>query len=1077
MAQIQTPNDAESQPDASMADWRARGARHAIRGELGRSLECFEAARAIAHHKNDEDALSELLGEIGEVIVEQGDVEQAMGILKEARDLDQARQDKLGLVVANRRIGWALREKGDYSGSEGALRDAERLLDSVESTPQSAAEAIRIAIERSALYADQAKYVKAEDLLRSALIGAEAHEEEGEVAGCLRRLGAVQHQSGDFEKAIASLDRALTLLEGQDRDDRDNPELIEVKLLKGAVLEDEGRTRDALECYREALKLAEDLRLAPSRAECLRRMGSAYKTRGDFGQAIDRYAQAIEICRRLEDEVALSLLLGDLGDVYAEQGHFDDAIKQFRNALDFDLRHQDKLGMAVAHRRLGAAFQQKGDYDRAEDSYREAERLLEDSDDDGEKAILLNHVGSLQQERGHYRHALESYEKACEINEGQRNWLGVAVSLRHMASAKQERGRLQEAGDDLNRALSLLKQQGGEDKPELIEVTNLLGSVLQSRGQIEAALMSYREALQLAEALSLPPARAESIRRIASAHAARGEYAHAAERYRQAIEICREISDQVALSELHGELGEVFTEQGNIEEAINELKEAQRLDQSQEDDLGMAITHRRLGYAFQRKGKHDSADDAYRDARRLLDSLDDEEEKALLQLNWGALYEDQGQYRLALDSYEQAFSLDAMRLNPMRSVTCHRHLASANLRLGELAAAEEHLGKALGLLHEHGAENRPELIATKDAMARQRVALGRVEDGRLAAEEALRGAEDIQHGPSQVMCLRTLGAVLTAGGRFSRAIDRFEQAMDIARGLKDEVMRAEILDDLGDAHLHDGELAKAIEAYNGGLKRARRLDRHALTVDILLGLSRCYRRQGKTEIVGDLLDEANELTEHYDVSRLTKAELTLEQGQMAEQEGRADAAVESYERALEEFLIAHDSEHIDECRRLLLSAYVQKQELLEAAVHLGELLGQKEPGQLWAATVLRQFDPAIVAAARPGITSSRYSVAVTEVFKAFEVALRRAAGAEPKETGAKVLNRWFLPERRGVSPFLNGEELLTFKEFAEKAIESARHRHVHQHLELDATEAFAWVGVAHLLMAHLYPPPSLPGDG
>jgi len=758
--------------------------------------------------------------------------------------------------------------------------------------------------------------------------------------------------------------------------------------------------------------------------------------------------------------------------VYAEQGHFDEAIKQFRNALDLDLRHQDKLGMAVANRRLGAAFQQKGDYDRAEDAYREAERLLDDSDDDGEKAVLHNHVGSLQQERGHYRHALESYEKACAINEAQRNWLGVAVSLRHIASAKQERGLLAEAETDLERALALLEQQGGEDKPELIEATNLLGAVLQSQGRINDALKRYRAALQLAESLNLPPARAESLRRLGSAHAATGEYPHAAERYRQAIDICRDIADQVALSGLHGELGDVFAEQGNLDDAITEFKESQRLDQSQEDDLGMAVTYRRLGRAYQRQGKHDSADEAYRDARRLLESLDDEEEKALLYLNWGSLYEDQGQYRLALDAYGQAHALDAMGLNPMRLASCLRQLGSASLRLGEVASAESYLDRTMAALSEHGSECRPELIAARDLEARVGIAQQRIASARNAAEQALRGAEDIQHLPAQCKCLRTLGGVLAAEGKFSRAIDRFSQALDIARNLRDEVMRAELLDDLADAYLREDELQKAIEAYNGGLKRARRLDRHALTVDILLGLSRAYRRQGKAEIVRDLLDEASEVMEHYDVSRSTRAELTLELGHMAEQEGRYDEAIDSFERALEDFVIVRDADFQLECHRWLLSVYVRKHQLADAAVHLGELLGQEDPGRLWESTVLRRYNADIAKAAGPGVNSGRFGLAVTEAFKTFEVEIRKLDGAPPGDMLSKVIGRWFSDAEghRGIRPFVDSEELVRFRGFVEASIDAARNRHAHQQLDMDATEAFAWLGVAHLLMEYLRPP-------
>jgi tetratricopeptide (TPR) repeat protein len=1051
----------------SVAELAERGAQHAVRGEFARAIECFDSARSLAQATGDEAAHSDLLGAMGEAYAEQGDLDKAVNYFKEALGLDQAQHDHLGLVVDYRRLGVVYHEKGDHDRAADAYRDAERLLDALPAEDRADEERARLLAAWGEHYADRGHYRKALEVFDRAQAISEARSDNAAIASCLRRIGFVLHQLGSFDAARERLGRAHELLLRGREEERDVPELIEVKLLMGAVLEDEGQTSSSLDCYREALRLAEGLKLGPARAECLRRMGSAYKARGEFAQAVDRYDEAIDICRSLDHQVALSQLFGDLGDVYEEQGLFDLAIKQFKNALDLDQAHQDKLGMALAHRRLGGAYQEKGDYQRAEDSYREAERLLDDSDDHGEKAVLHTHIGSLYEERGHYRNALERYEKALEINENQSNMLGVAVCLRHTGSAKQQRGDLEGASRDLRRAHEVLTQQGGEDKPELIEVTTLLGSVIEDQGHTNEALGHYRDALRLADSLNLAPARAECLRRMGSAYAVCGDFSQAVDRYRQAIDIAREIGDSVALSQLHGDLGDVYAEQGNLDDAVDQFKDALRLDQAHQDELGMAVAYRRLGAAYQRKGDCRRAEDSYRDAKRLLDGLDDDGEKAVLLNNWGSLYEDQGQYRKALDYYGQALAFNENQKNAVGIAICLRLQGSALLQLGDAQAAKDRLMRALDLLR----EDKPELIAAKDVLARIHLAEGAVDKARSVANEALRLGEDLQHGPARALCLRTLGSVAAAGGNFSDAIDRFDRALDICRSLRDEVMQAELLDDLGDAFLHNREVDKAVEAYNGGLKRARRLDRHALTADILLGLARCQRERGRHDAVRELLTEASDAIDSFDASRLMQAHLTLELAQLAELDGREDVAIESYERALEDFKSTNDVERALECNRLLLRAYSRASDLTRAGVHLSELLEREDQGALWVALVLRRLHPKIAAAAGPAVESGHFGGAVSEAFRAFEVSLRDVAGASPGDEMSKAVRSWFRANSdRGVAPFVDEEEMARFGNFVTSAIDAGRNRHAHQAITMDAREAFAWLGIVHLLMSYLSPP-------
>jgi tetratricopeptide (TPR) repeat protein len=983
-----------------------------------------------------------LLGSIGDVQCEQGEFDEAIDAFKEALLLDQQDHDHLGVVAMHRRLGMAYQEKGDAERANDAYREAGQLLGRLD-PHEGASERVMLLIAQASFDLERGGLAAAHDKLEDALQASQSAADVPQQIACLRRLASVAAERGDVAAAHGSLDRAQELLDAQPEEERDIPEQIQVMLLRGAVFEEEGSAQLALDRYREALRRAEGLRLAPARAEALRRMGSAHRARGEFPQAIDRYEQAIAICREIDDEAALSQLHGDIGDVLAEQGSLDDAIRHFRNALDLDQRHQDRLGIAVTQRRLGAAYQEKGEVSRAQDAYAEAARLLEDSDDEIEKALLQTCVGSLDAARGRYKAALEAHEKALEIYQRQESGLGQAICLRHTGAARHQLGHLVDAERDLREALDLLREHGGEDKPEIIEATNLLGAVLEDRGLASDALALYREALRLAESLNHRPARAESLRRMGSVYAVQGDFSAATERYLQAIEIAKQIQDDVALSQLLGDLGDVYLEEGESDEAIDSFKEALRLDSIHSDELGMAVGYRRLGSAHHQRGDYPRARDCYEDAKRLLDRLDDAGERAILSVGWGRMFDDQGQYRTALDHYRHALAINEDQSNDVGIAICLRHIGSAQLRLGDVAEAEEQLERAQTLLEGQGSYGKPELIAVKTAIAEVRIEQRRLAEARELAIDSYRSAEAIQHRPAIAACLRLRGAVDTEEGNFDGAIDRLNEALELAKDLGDEVLRAELLDDLGDAYERKGSLEEALKAYADGLKRARRLDRHALSADILLGLARCQRELGRHDVAREHLEEAGEAVEHHDAGAQVRAMLVMERAQLAEAAGREEFAIEEYQRAAELLAATGDMAAISICRKLLLSAYARRGDLPRAAVQLTGMLAEDSPGLFWTVTGLPQLESEIAASAMEALRKDHYVEAIGDAFTVVQERL------DALSDGAG-----------GTTPL---------SDFARAALDAHREWRPAGG-PADAADAFAWISVAHLIASALAQP-------
>jgi tetratricopeptide (TPR) repeat protein len=1004
------------------------------------------------------ELLCELEAELGDVQLELGHLDEAIGRYRQSLSLAQDEHRALAVATAHRRIGMAYQEKGDLQRAEESYREVDRMLESTDDDNERAL----LRINWGSLYEDLARYRKARHEYGVALEIYEGQKAPAGEATARRHLGSVLHQMGSLAEAEQELHLARTLLEQEQN--QDAPELIEVMNLLGRVFEDQGRTSEAMELFGEAHDLADSLGIAPAKVECLRRMGSALAVRGELDESVSRYQQAIDICRHLDDRRELAEIYGDLGDVLVEQGKLDEAVKVFKAAAE-RLDHDNPLVFALAKRRLGAVYQEKGEYKRAEEFYSEADSLLDNLDDAGERAVLYTAWGSLSQERGRMRDALARFKQALAINESHRHQMGEAICRRHIGSALHDLGRLEEAESELRRARALFEQQGSEDKPELIEVANQLGSVLQDQGRISEALELFREAHHQADLLGIGPAKVESIRCMGSALAASGNLTEAESRYHEAIELCSEQNDEVALSALYGEFGDVLSEQGRLEGAIDAYKNSLALDQNHQDTLGLARANRRLGAAYQRRGDHDRALDYYKEAERLLARLDDDDERALLHLHRGSSFEDQGKYAKALSEYSFARSKYQDQRNALKTAFAARCEGSAQLQLNRISEAEASATQALEQLT--GVEDKPEEVECTNLLGAVRRAQGRLDEAFELHSKALAIADALSLQPARASSMRHLGAVLAErpdeGPR--RALDRLQGALAIYDELEDHVARSEVHDDIADVSLILGRVDEAVTHYEIGLRIARRLDRYALTADILLGLARCSRQLGKLDGVRVHLDDARQIIDQIDSSPARQARLRLELAQINEDEEKHDAAIEGYEKALESFVECNDTLNTLECHRLLLAAHTRRRNFSQAGVHLSKGLELEGNMQALWAVMLDQLHPAIGDSARGAFGEDRYGTGVLEALKACEREFRSRVEAGERmrmpETVAKCLDT----ERRGgIGPWTEEEHLKAFRQLCLGAFGACRNPLAHNQLAMDASQAFAWLGVVHLML-------------
>jgi tetratricopeptide (TPR) repeat protein len=1042
---------------------REEGRRYATLGEHKLAIESFKAALDAGRQSADKAFESEICAEIGDVFAELGEVGAAMDWFERAEQLDRRDEDQLGVAAARRRLGAAFRERGNPTQADDAFDRAERILDELEETDELCFERSLLFCERGVLAHENAHYRRAIELFEKALVTQEGLDRTAEKVTTLRLRASSWHQLQETRRAIEDLEHARKLIEAAP--DRDAIELIEINNLLGGIYEDEGKIGKALDLYRASRLEAERLHNPRMRMECLRRLGSAEKALGDHNDAIGHYTEALKLARDRADEPAISELLGDLSDVRLEIGEVDQAIQDLKRALKYDLKHEDVLGEALVHRRLGMALQHKGRLEDADEAYQEAMNLLEASDDSGEKAVILVHWGSLYEDQGRYSKALSSYREARQLNEvGTENHIGSAICWRHEASVLRELGDFDDARGATDAAEWLLRDK--EDHPELVEVVVVRALILLDERKLQEALEHFDQALRSARKLDLPLLLARIRRGTGEAQALQGSLELAEMNYREALDEFRKRGQRPWLSDQCSELGNVCIKLGRFSEAIKWLEQALELESEQRNELGKAVAQRRLGYAFQRHGDFKDAQKAYEKSHSGLEDAEDGIERATLDLRWGSLLEQQGEWAAALRKYETALSIfqGLPDKHTAGLAACLRHRASVLWQQQDLDASIRDLVAARELLV--SSEERPEAVAVNALLGSVYMDSGLSQEGRKLLGDAAEEAKCLHMPVLLAECLRRLASALATDGRYDQATSELRKALEGCR--EDEVLLAELYDDLGDIYLASNLPKEAVKHYTEGRRRAVRLDRHVLIADILLGLARAYRMLGQTDSVRLYMAEAEDAIARIEAGEMTKARLKIEQAKLVEDDGRGKAAIQLYEEALGALEGTKDARGVRECRELLLRAHAQQDELAVAGRHLVEILGQCDPGALWAGLVTR-LSPAISEAAADPYEQREYSTAVLLAFRVCEATLREIT---PRPTDAvekvrdphiaELASTWFT--RQAEAGAIKPDKASQLTRFWEAAFSLTRNVHAHGiEANITPTEAFAWLAVTHLL--------------
>jgi tetratricopeptide (TPR) repeat protein len=391
-----------------------------------------------------------------------------------------------------------------------------------------------------------------------------------ERGGDARKAARCYLQGGDRARARYAPEEARALYEKGLKmiGDRDAPARLDALHNLGDVLEQTGKTDDAMTLFVEMLNLSWRYDNLAKAGAAYSRLARGQRRMGKYDTAMEHLRRAHELFERSRDDRGIASTLDDMGRVNWLRGAFGQALDFHRQALTIRRALGDRRSIALSLANIGRVHHDTGNFKAAINQFREALDLRRDIGDLVGVVQSLCDLGGVHAEDGNHEVALELLGEARTMAREIGDKLALADVLSRAGEVKSAVGRGDEAVKDLSEAKAIASSLG--DRVALAVTHQRLAQVQLRLGNLEAADVEAHAAVAVSEAVGLRV-------HIGCGYRVKGEVASALGQIQQAEDDFRRAIDILAAVKHEVELARAYQGLAMIKERAGATAEAQKL--------------------------------------------------------------------------------------------------------------------------------------------------------------------------------------------------------------------------------------------------------------------------------------------------------------------------------------------------------------------------------------------------------------------------------------------------------------------------------------------------------------------
>ena len=530
----------------------------------------------------------------------------------------------------------------------------------------------------------------------------------------------------------------------------------------------------------------------------------------DIPGAVDRLAESIRQNLAVSSEVMKELKANSFqpstksipamrdynqGIALQRDGKSLDAEKQF------DAATKEDPSFALAYSKLAQSYMNLGYDSEAEQSAQKAVDLSQ-SLPDAEKYLIAAMRAQIAR---NLPDAIAAYTKLAKASPSNTD---VQAAL---ADLYEQSGDLAKASEYNQKILAA--------NPKDITATLTMGRLAINSGKPQTSLDPLNRALTLSVQLDNQEQKANSLHLIGVAYWRMNKPEDALRNYQEELAIWRQLGQKRGEALSLNEMAKVQNLLGDNKDALANFQQALSIRRDIGDKRGLGATSIDLADFYDDRGDHDQALKMYKEALEIERDIGNETTQAICLNNIGAVYFEKAQYEDALAYYQQALQLREKANIPQGIVESVHNLAETSARMGQYDQAVTQYMRALSLWRS--------MDDTRGA-AIESYTLGILFDyqGRFGAAvnsklDALKTFQQLKDKTTWMAEIQGgYGESLTLAGRGDEAKTPLNEALSLARDLKNNGIVSEILAFQGDVPYYHGDSKSATAFYEQALQAA-----------------------------------------------------------------------------------------------------------------------------------------------------------------------------------------------------------------------------------------------------------------
>lgn len=491
--------------------------------------------------------------------------------------------------------------------------------------------------------------------------------------------------------------------------------------------------------------LAENRALVTSRLRAvLVARGSNFFAQGNYPQALDIFRFAQAIAEQINDRAGIAATTLNIGSINYLQGNYDEALELYQRALSQFEQLNSTGEVANALLGIGMVYKDQGRDAQALEFLQKALKQYEMVDNRESMATALDYIGAIQYAQGDYGAAVKSLQQSMALRENSSDEESSVSTLIGIGNALYGQGNYTEALKYYKQALVRFEET--DDRGSISSALNNIGNVYYAQGNYDLALEYYRKGLAIDEAQNNKAMIANSRLGIGNTYRLQGNYALALENYSQSLALDEQLGNKADAASVISNIGIVYASKGDYARAIEYYQNSLAQFESLGNRAGMARTLGNAGNAYFISSNRAAALLSFERSRALYEEIADRAGVARSTLGLGIVLASQGEYAQALENYQKS-------LAQFESLGNNTEAATALLKIAAVRAASRDYTEALNsaeraALKASGTGDLDSLWQARYEAGKAQYFLNRLPEARQALMDAIRTIETLQAQPT-----------------------------------------------------------------------------------------------------------------------------------------------------------------------------------------------------------------------------------------------------------------------------------------------------------------------------------------